>query len=135
VTYSNRPAMRCATRGLRQIPSLTPPSGRAFAALNSIVRPLVQAGLANPLPIGAGAIVLETTGRRSGLQRFVPLLAGRFGDSITVSTVRSTSYWLGNAEADGDVNVWLGGVRRAATATVARGPLNTVTLTLLPLPG
>jgi hypothetical protein len=128
--------MRCETSGSRQTSSLTPSSGRrAFTALNSVVRPLVQAGFANPLLIGAGAIVLETTGRTSGLPRFVPLVAGRLGDSITVSTVRSNSQWLRNAEADGDVNVWLGGIRRAATARVGRGSLNTVTLTLHPLPG
>ncbi len=128
--------MRCETTCSRQISSQTPLTvRRAFAALNSTIRPLVQGGFANPLPIGAGAIVLETTGRTSGLQRFVPLIAGRLGDSIAVSTVRSNSQWLRNAEADGDVSVWLGGVRRPAVARVSRGPLNTVTLTLLPLDG
>jgi hypothetical protein len=103
---------------------------RGFAALNSIVRPAVQAGAGNPLPVGAGPVVLETTGRRSGLTRRVPLLATRLGDTLNVSTVRSNSSWLRNIESDGDVAVWLGGQRRPATASVARGPLNVVRIEL-----
>ena len=104
---------------------------RAFSALNAVVRPAVQAGLGNPFPIGAGAVVLETTGRRSGLPRLVPVLSTRKGDTLTVSTVRSDSQWIRNAEADANVAVWLGGRRREAVATVRRGPLNTVRLDLV----
>jgi hypothetical protein len=103
---------------------------RGFAALNSIVRPAVQAGAGNPLPVGAGPVVLETTGRRSGLPRRVPLLATRLGDTLNVSTVRSNSSWLHNIESDSGVAVWLGGQRRAATASVRRGPLNVVRIEL-----
>lgn len=105
---------------------------RVFGSLNAVVRPAVQAGLGNPFPVGAGAVVLEATGRSSGLPRLVPLAATRFGDSLTVSTVRADSQWLRNVEANGQVNVWLGGARRAATADVTRGPLNTVHLSLEP---
>jgi deazaflavin-dependent oxidoreductase (nitroreductase family) len=104
---------------------------RAFAALNRVVRPVVQAGIANPLPVGAGAVVLETTGRRTGLPRPVPVLSTRLGDTLTVSTVRSDSQWIRNAEADPNVAVWLGGNRRDAVATVTRGTLNTVRLDLV----
>jgi len=104
---------------------------RGFAALNGVVRPVVQAGIGNPLPIGAGAVVLETTGRRSGLPRSVPVLSTRVGDTLTVSTVRSDSQWIRNAEADPNVAVWLGGTRRDAVATVKRGPLNTIRLDLV----
>jgi deazaflavin-dependent oxidoreductase (nitroreductase family) len=104
---------------------------RAFAALNRVVRPVVQAGIANPLPVGAGAVVLETTGRRTGLPRPVPVLSTRLGDTLTVSTVRSDSQWIRNAEADPNVAVWLGGNRRDAVATVTRGTLNMVRLDLV----
>jgi hypothetical protein len=106
---------------------------QVFAAVNAVAAPLIRAGFANPLPIGAGPVALETTGRRSGLRRTVPLLAARLGDRLTVSTVRSDSQWLRNIEADENVAVWLFGERRDATATVTRGPLNTVRVELRPV--
>ncbi len=101
-----------------------------FDQLNRWVRPAVKAGIANPLPVGAGAVVLETTGRVSGKQRMVPVLATRVGDRLDVSTVRADSQWLRNIEAGGDTAVWLGGHRRPVDAEVRRGPLNVVQLQL-----
>lgn len=103
-----------------------------FAALNSVVRPAVRAGLGNPLPVGGGVVIVETTGRRSGLPRQVPLVAGRAGNSVVVSTVRDDSQWLRNLEANPHVRVWLTGRARSATADVRRGRLNVVKLTLNP---
>jgi len=104
---------------------------RGFAALNAVVRPAVQSGIGNPFLIGAGIVVIETTGRVSGLARLVPVLSTRTGNTLTVSTVRSDSQWIRNAEADSNVAVWLGGRRREATATVSRGRLNTIRLDLV----
>jgi hypothetical protein len=103
---------------------------QGFRTLNSLVRPAVKAGIGNPFPIGAGAVVLETTGRQSGLVRFVPVLATRVGDVLTVSTVRDDSQWLANIEADENVAVWLQGHRHGATAAVNRGALSTVRVEL-----
>ncbi len=105
---------------------------RGFATLNAVVRPAVRGGLGNPQPLGVGPVVLETTGRVSGLPRSVPVLASRVGDTLNVSTLRSDSQWLRNVEADDRVTVWLGGRRRDATAAVTRGPLNTVRIELRP---
>lgn len=104
----------------------------AFRLLNSVVQPAVRAGIANPLPVGAGAIVLETTGRISGKKRPVPLLATRVCGTLVVSTVRTNSQWIKNIEADPAVTVWVNGRQRDATAKVSRGPMSFVTLTLTP---
>ncbi len=98
-----------------------------FRALNSVLLPAVRSGVASPLPVGLGLVVVETTGRKSGLSRQVPLVAFRAGDDITVSTVRSDSQWLANLEASPEAAVWRNGVRRDVTATVQRGTLNVVT--------
>lgn len=99
-----------------------------FRALNAVVIPALDAGIGNPLPLGVGPVVVDTVGRVSGKKRRVPLLSVRVGDSIYVSTVRSSSNWFANLEATPTADVRLHGTDRTVTATVQRGPLNVAVL-------
>lgn len=104
--------------------------GDFFRGLNQFVEPLVRAGLGAPLLFPAGAIVIETQGRKSGRRSNVPLMAAVVGDLVVVSTVRRRSNWLKNLAAHPEVRYWLGGREREATA-FAIGP-DVETLDALP---
>ena len=101
-----------------------------FRSVNRVVAPLARSGLAGPLPVGVGLVMLQTTGRRSGLQRQVPLLSARLGDRLLIGTVRSTSQWFRNLAVDPDPAVWLGGQARPADASVRPGPVSLAVLEL-----
>lgn len=103
----------------------------AFRRINRVVLPAVDAGFANPLPIGLGAVVLETTGRVTGKPRRVPLLSWRVGNRLVVSSVRSDSQWFANLEAaPNSASVRINGRFRSTAASLTRGPLNVAVLDL-----
>ena len=104
--------------------------GSALRMVDQAVDFYVKAGVGSPWRMGGGVVVLEMTGSKSGKRRHVPVAGARWGNRLVISTVRSGSHWLRNVEAEPSVQVWLGGRRRTATATVTRGPLNVVTLEL-----
>lgn len=99
-----------------------------FRSLNRVVLPLVERGIGAPPPAGLGAVVLETTGRRTGLTRRVPLLSVRLGDAVLVSTVRSDSHWFANLEATPEAGLRLAGRPVRARARLRRGPINVARL-------
>ena len=130
-TKSVAPGVTSPRQHRNRTSASSPIARAAFKRLNAVVEPLVERGLGNPLPIGLGPVIVETTGRRSGLPRSVPLLSLRFGDQLIVSTVRERSAWIANLGADPAAQVRLFGTDRPAVAELARvGPLRTATLRL-----
>lgn len=90
-----------------------------FSALNLLVEPKVRAGFGSLWVLPVGLIVLETTGRKTGLPQRVPLLAAMIAGHIVVSTVRvQQSQWLRNAIEDPEVRFWLRGQELRARAIV-----------------
>ena len=89
-----------------------------FRGLNGLVEPLVRAGLGAPVMWPAGAIVIETRGRKSGGRFNVPLLAAVVGDVVVVSTARRRSNWVKNLTAHPEIRYWLGGREREAAAVI-----------------
>ena len=90
-----------------------------FRAINSVVEPLARAGVGSPGLIPTGLVVLETSGRKSGLPRRVPLVAMLSAGHVVVGTVRvRNSQWLRNVLHTPDVRYWLGGQPYHARAVV-----------------
>lgn len=89
-----------------------------YRNLNASVEPLARAGFGSPGLLPTGAIVLEVTGRKSGLTHNVPLLATLFGNLIIVSTVRRRSQWMKNLAVNPEVRYWMLGQAKEATAFV-----------------
>lgn len=90
-----------------------------FSALNRLVEPGVRAGFGSLWVLPVGLIVLETTGRKTGLPQRVPLLAAMIAGHLVVSTVRvQQSQWLRNALEDPEVRYWLRGQELRGRAIV-----------------
>lgn len=87
-----------------------------FRGLNGFLEPLIRAGLGAPGLLPAGAIVIETLGRKTGRRSNVPLMAALVGDLVVVSTSRRRSNWVKNLAAQPDVRYWLAGREREARA-------------------
>ncbi len=105
----------------KEQPPIASSTQRLFRAMNRVAVPLVRRGVGSPIA-GPGLVVVETTGRRSGRLRRVPLVGLRLGDSVMVSTVRSNSAWVRNLEDHAGAEVWSGGRAQSAMATVRRLP-------------
>jgi deazaflavin-dependent oxidoreductase (nitroreductase family) len=94
----------------------------AFSTLNAFVEPLVRAGVGGPLLLPFGAIVLETTGRKSGELRRTPLLASVAGQALVVATFRADrSNWMKNLKVNPRAAWWASGNRASGTASIFAG--------------
>ncbi|MEQ8858988.1 MAG: nitroreductase/quinone reductase family protein [Pseudomonadales bacterium] len=108
---------------------------RLLEPINRLLDPAIRRGIGSPLPLTGGLVVLEVTGRRSGITRSTPLLCMDYGFALIVSTVRDHSQWVKNLAACPQAFVWLRGQRRAVVARVFhRGELispDTLPITVL----
>lgn len=109
-----------------------PTKKQVFDRVNKVVAPIARSGLAAPLPVGPGLVMLRTAGRRTGRRQEVPLLSMRVGHLVVVGTVRPTSHWFKNLSVDPAPEVWVDGKVRPAEAKVRTGPFNLAVLDLLP---
>ena len=98
----------------------------AFRQLNRVVEPAARSVWTGPLPVGAGLVMLESTGRRSGRIRSNPLLTLRLGNTVLAATVRPTSDWIANVEARPQNRLWIDGRPTRANAEVSRLPVATI---------
>lgn len=86
--------------------------------LNEALTPALRLGLANPLPLTSGLVLLEVVGRKSGKTRTVPLVCTDYGPLLAVSTVRNNSQWVMNLAANPEASIWLRGRQLPVTAAV-----------------
>ena len=93
------------------------PEATFFRALNEVVEPAVRAGLGSPCFWPTGVIVIESTGRHTGVTHRSPVVAAAIGEAVIVSTVRGErSQWLKNLAATPRVRYWRGGLAHEALA-------------------
>ncbi len=105
-----------------------------FKRLNKVVEPLVRNGVGSPGLVPIGAIVLETTGRKSGRIYKTPLLASRLTNLILVSTVRRNSQWIKNLAETPETTIWLQGKAQPVTAYLAASGLSSTKSSTKPSP-
>lgn len=91
---------------------MTPGLPKLLAPLNSLLQPLIQAGLGNPLLFTPGVTVLDVPGRKTGIRRSTPLTCYLAGPYLIVGTVRTNSQWIRNLAAADTARVWLWGRAR-----------------------
>lgn len=90
-----------------------------FRAVNALVEPAVRRGIGSPRFTPLSLIVLETIGFKSGALRRIPLWSVLVGRYRIVSTARGDrSFWVKNLQARSELQYYVGGKARPATAIV-----------------
>ena len=97
---------------------LQPIEKRFFSTLNRFLEPVIRAGVGSPGLSPIGAIILETTGRKSGRTYRTPVLASEFDNFLVISTVRARSQWVKNLAVAPQTRVWLRGQSQPVSAYV-----------------
>jgi len=94
-----------------------------FPAIDRRLLPLTRGKLSTGL--GQPVVLLHVRGARSGLERSVPLLATKTGDTVLLvaskAGARRHPAWYHNVRANPDVEVTLDGERRPMRASIAEG--------------
>ena len=105
------------------LPQLLDLESTFYRTVNLFLKPFIKAGFTSLGFVPAGAILVETKGRKSGKIRNVPLLVTHFGEFILVGTIRGQqSQWVKNLAANPDVRYWWSGRPHKAKAHLfARG--------------
>lgn len=89
-----------------------------YRTMNQLVEPLLATGVGAPTILQPGLILLETQGRKTGKLYKTPLVAGRVGRLLVVSSYRRNSQWVQNLIAQPNVRYWSAGLPGQATAYV-----------------
>ncbi|MCR9184691.1 MAG: nitroreductase/quinone reductase family protein [Halieaceae bacterium] len=90
-----------------------------FRGLNAVVEPAVRNGVASSCLLPVSMIVLESTGFKSGSPRRTPLWSLAAGPYRVIGTARGgRSFWVKNLQKTPQVQYFIGGKARPATALV-----------------
>ncbi len=96
---------------------------RVFPVIDRRLIPLTRGRLSTGL--GQPIVLLHVRGARTGLERTVPLLATKTGETILLVASKAGSphdpAWLHNVRANRDVDVTIEGHRRPMRAEIATG--------------
>ncbi len=119
-------AQKTRVEKLLQSFAQTPLGGRlfitVFPAIDRRLMPLTRGRLSTGL--GQPVVLLHVRGARSGVERTVPLLATKTGETVLVVASKAGALkhpaWYHNVRANPDVEVTIDGQRRPMHAEVAR---------------
>jgi deazaflavin-dependent oxidoreductase (nitroreductase family) len=120
-------AQKTRTEKLLQCFAQTRLGGRlfitAFPAIDRRLMPLTRGRLSTGL--GQPIVLLHVRGARSGIERTVPLLATKNGDTVLLVASKAGAVkhpaWYHNVRANPDVEVTIDGRRRPMRAAIAEG--------------
>lgn len=120
-------SQKTRTERLLQSFAQTPLGGRlfitVFPAIDRRLMPLTRGRLSTGL--GQPVVLLHVRGARTGIERTVPLLATKTGDTVLLvaSKAGATKHpgWYHNVRANPDVEVTIDGQRQPMRAEIAEG--------------